>query len=71
MKDINEYKKLTLKEIEDVLSSEEFKDMFPIGMIRPGLYRLPGGGYTGEGGWNMFNKAMKKAAKNFKIEEND
>lgn len=65
MNDINyqeEFEKLSKKEIE-----EGFKDMWeelePYGEISPGLYRLPGGGYTGKGGWEAFLKALDQRLK--------
>lgn len=62
--DHKEYEKLTVKEIKEILKSEEFKDFFDFGKVSEGLYKLPGGGYTNQAGWELVEKELKRQIKN-------
>jgi len=50
-----------MDEIYGKMSQKEIDDLF-IRDLGNGLYRLPGGVITGEGGVNLFNKVLKEEA---------
>ncbi len=69
-------KKITLEDIEKAMeeiygkmSQKEIAD-FSIKDLGNGLYRLPGGAITGEGGVKLFNKVFKEEAEKF-LKKND
>ena len=61
-------KDISLEDLEKFY--KEFKEaeqkrtgLPPVGMVRPGLYHIGGGCYTGEGGWNEFCKVLQQTGK--------
>lgn len=60
--------KITLEDIKNLFDKiwgnlpKESKDF---GYIGNGIYKLPGGGLTGEGGWKLFQEALKKEGEKY------
>jgi hypothetical protein len=61
-----DYKDLMIEAIEKAFkgiyteTQKRFNNMGFVGELRPGLYRLPFGTLTGEGGWKLYNDELKR-----------
>ena len=66
-----EWNKLTNRQKVGLLTKEEVDEKrrilgnFAIDGLGDKIYQLPGGGLTGQGGWDMIQEAFKKEFKNY------
>jgi hypothetical protein len=61
-----EYMDMGLRTPEQVEQLKHILGNFALSNMGDKIYKLPGGGYCGQGGWDLFQKALAEELKNIK-----